>query len=206
VDRAYPGRQRIGAPAAAAVVRPEGLAALGGAIEALRPRAVDGNAEHRAARRGPELEGSPAAAVVAHLAGGAEVAVESGPAAEIEGVGLVGRNDQVAAIGLALAERGHAHVAPVRAAVLAAEHADAGDGVDHARMAATHDDAVQIDGIVDDIEAVADAGPGLAAVEAAQDAADLDAGVDLVRVRRVDRHAGHALGLRDRAQRDVGED
>ena len=94
---------------------------------------------------------------------------------------------------------------PTSTPVLAAEHPDPPDDVDRARLSRTHHDAVEVDRVVDDIEAFGDALPAPAPVQAAEEPADLHARVDLGGVARVDRDGGDALGLRIWAHRDVGK-
>jgi hypothetical protein len=63
-----------------------------------------------------------------------------------------------------------------------------------ARAPAADEHAVHVHGVVVHVLAVAQVLPVLAAVEAADDAADLDGAVDLVAVRGIDGQLEHALG------------
>src|SRR5207249_11883920 len=96
-------------------------------------------------------------------------------------------------------------VLPVASPVRTVEHSDATDRVDRARTGRTRRDAVEIDGVVGRVQAVRDALPALPIVEAAEQPADLDAGVELRGAGRIDRDPGDALRSGVRADGDVWE-
>src|SRR5882672_10597907 len=108
---------------------------------------------------------------------------------------LPGDLADVAAVRLALRiQRLEASARPVAARIRAAEEAGAPDGEDHPRPPAADEDAVHVHGIVVDVLAVAHVFPVLAAVETADDTADLDGAVELAGVGGIGGQPQHALG------------
>src|SRR4029079_8011196 len=87
----------------------------------------------------------------------------------------------VAAVRLALGIEGlQPRAGPVGARIRAAEEPGAADGEDAAPPPAADQHAVHVHGVVVHVLAVAHVLPVLAAVEAADDTADLDGAIDLV--------------------------
>src|SRR5207245_11760104 len=83
---------------------------------------------------------------------------------------------------------------PVLAVVRAAEQTGAADGEDHARTPASDQHAMHVYRVIVQVLPMAHVLPVHAAVETADDAADLDGAVDLIGVGRIDGHLQNALG------------
>ena len=93
----------------------------------------------------------------------------------------------------------------MRASIRAAKRADAGRNGNRAGMAGTDNHRMQIDRIFVDIQSVDDVRPGPPGIEAPDQSADLETGVDRVGIGRIDRDAEHSLRHRFWTHRDVGE-
>src|SRR6185436_787401 len=92
------------------------------------------------------------------------------------------------------------------ALIRAAEQAGPADGQNRSRPPPPDDHAVHVHGVVVHVLAVTHVLPVLAAVEAADDAADLDGAVELRGVGGIRREPEYALGrIRARRHGDVGE-
>src|SRR2546426_9114165 len=167
--------QRALDPAVAAVRAGEDLAAAGRREHALGLARVEGQREHRGARLHAHVDPAPAGAAVLAAEERAEVALEVRAGGDPDGPRIAGDFVDVAAVGLALGiQRLEPRARPVLALIRAAEEAGAADREDRARPPASDQHAVHVHRIVVHVLAVAHVLPVLAAVEAADDAADLD--------------------------------
>src|SRR5262249_34980820 len=123
------------------------------------------------------------------------VALEIGAGRHPDRPRITGDLTDVAAVGLVLVvQRLQARARPVPALVRAAEQAGASDGQHGARPPPPDDHAVHVHGVVVHVLAVAHVLPVLAAVQTADDAADLDGAIDLVGVGGIRRQLQYALG------------
>src|SRR5262249_15239346 len=207
VDLGRPRRQRALDPALARVLAGEDLAAVRRAEHAPGLPRVEREREHGGLRIETHLRPGPAHAAVLAAEQGTDVALEVRAGRDPDGLGIARHLADVATVGLSLrVQRLDPRARPVRTLIGAGEESGAGDGEDRARTPAPDQDAVHVDGIVIQILAVAHALPVLAAVEAPDDAADLDGAVDLVGVGGVDGHLQDALGrIRSGRHRDLRE-
>src|SRR5688572_26019597 len=87
-----------------------------------------------------------------------------------------------------------------------AEHGDLCDDVDGARGGAADLHAVQVYGVITDVQPVSDRLPALTPVTAGQQAADFDGGIHILGIRGVGGDADDALPQRRHVAGDVGED
>src|SRR5262249_34841284 len=198
VDLSGVRRQRPRRPDLAAVLACEYLAGAARAVHAPGLPLVERDREHRRLGFHAHVDARPARPAVAALEQRAQVALEIRATGHPDGPRIAGHLADVAAIRLPLGiERLESRAGPVHALIRAAKQAGAPDREHRPRPPAADQHAVHVHGVVVHVLAVAHVLPVLTAVEASDDAADLDRAVDLVRVGGVDRELEHALrGIR----------
>src|SRR5882672_4232313 len=175
LSRAFGQRTRY--PALPAVLAAEHLAAAGGAVHAFGLPRVEGEREYRGPRLHAHVDFRPAHA---------DFALKVGARGHPDGLRIAGGLADVAAVGLPVGiQRLEPSAGPVFAAIRAAEETRAPDREDLTGAPPPDQHAVHVHGVVVHVLAVAHVLPVLAAVEAADDAADFDGAVDLVGIRRI---------------------
>src|SRR5262249_13007825 len=186
IDLGGPFRQVAFSPVVAAILAPERLASTGRAVHALGLALVERDREHRALRLDTHLDARPRRAAVGALEQHADLALEARACRDPDRLGIARRFADVAAIGLTFGiQRLEVRARPVPAAIRATEQTGATDRQHRAGMPAADQDAVHVHGVIVHVLPMAHVLPVQAAVHAADDAPDLDGGVELVGIRRV---------------------
>src|SRR5262249_48007646 len=186
--------QRALDPALATVLAGEDLATVGRAEHAPGLALVERQGEHGGLRIEAHLHPAPARTAVLAAEERADVALEVRARRDPDSLGIARHLADVAAVGLSLrVQRLDPRARPVAALIGADEETRPRDGENRPGTPASDQDAVHVDGIVVQVLAVAHALPALAAVEASDDAADLDGAVDLVGIRGADGHLQDTL-------------
>src|ERR1051325_9811469 len=115
-------------PIFAAIPAGPHLAAIGGAGHQARPALVEHHLEHRVRRWRADIDLCPAVASVLAVQQHAEIALEATARSDADMPRIAGHLADVTAIDLPLGvERLQRHVPPMVAAIVAAEHAGAGN-------------------------------------------------------------------------------
>src|SRR5262249_12926038 len=175
------------APALAAILAGEHLAAAGRAVHALGLTLVEGDGEHRGLRLHAHVRASPAGAAVLATEEHTDLALKRGSAGDPHRLRVTGDFADVTTIRLAFRiQRLEPRAGPVPTLVRAREKAGAADREHRPRAPAPDEDAVHVDGVVVDVLPVAHVVPVLAAVETPNHAAHLDRAIELVGIRRID--------------------
>src|SRR5262245_12744002 len=170
-------------PTPAAVLAGEYLAAAARAVHAAGLPLVEGDGEHRGLRLNAHVRPRPARAAVGGAEQGAAIALEVRAGGHPDRPRIARDLADVAAVCLTLGiQRLEAGTGPVLALVRAAEETGAADRQNRPGTPASDQHAVHVHGIVVHVLPVAHVLPVLAAVESADDAADLDGAVDLIGV------------------------
>src|SRR2546421_6276065 len=181
IDLSGPRRQGSFGPALAAILTGEHLAAAGRTVHPLRLSLVEGDGEHGGLGLDAHVHPSPARAAVLAAEQDADVALKTRPRGHPDRFRITWDLADVTAIGLALViQRLEACPGPVPALIRAGEEAGAADGHDPPRTPAPHEDVIHIHGVIVHVLPVAHVFPVLAAVEAADDATDLDNATSLI--------------------------
>src|SRR5437660_11245339 len=182
-------------PALPAVLAGEHFAAAGRAEHAPGLPRVEGEREHRRPRLHTHVHPTPARAAVLASEQHADLALEIGARGHPDRLRVARSLADIAAVGLPVGiERLEPRAGPVLAPVRAAAQTGATDREDLAGAPAPDEDAVHVHGVVVHVLSVAHVVPVLAAVEAADHAADFDRAIDLVGVGRTGGELQDALG------------
>src|SRR5262249_30099819 len=188
-------RQRTFAPRAATILAREDLAAAGRTVHASGVSLVEDDAEHRGLRLEAHVDALPRHAAVTTAEQDADLTLEACPRSDPNLPRIPGDLTDVAAIRLPFRiQRLESRAGPVLSRVSAREEAGAPDGEDGSGAPSRDDHPVHVDGVVVHVLSVAHVLPVLAAVEAADDAADLDGAVDLLGIGRIDGQLQDPLG------------
>src|SRR5262249_23562027 len=157
------------------VLTGEHFTATGRTVHVLGLPLVEGNGEHGGFGLDAHIHLAPGHAAVGATEQYPSVALEIRPSGYPDGLRVARHLTDIPAVGLALGiQRLQTGSRPVPPVIGAAEEASAGNGKDRSRTPASHEDAVHVDGIIVHVVPVAHVLPVLAAVEAADDAADFD--------------------------------
>jgi hypothetical protein len=164
--------QRIDAPSRAAIARKDELADLACVEDSVWLFGVDRQPEDWRLQPDARLGLLPGRSVVPRDEQDAAVTVEVIGGAEIERFPVVGRVAESTAVGADRAQERCLQVSPMRTAVVASEHAEAGRDRQLARDFRIDHDGVNVDEAFVEIEPVDHVLPARAAVETAQEPAD----------------------------------
>src|SRR5262252_2380576 len=187
--------QRTLRPALPGVLAGEHLAATGGAVHSSRLPWVEGDGEDGGLWLDAHLHPRPSGSTVLAAEQNAELALEARACRHPDGPRIAGNLADIAAVGLPLGiQRLEPRAGPVLTPIHAAEEAGPADGEDGPGAPAPHQHAVHVDRVVVHILPVAHVLPVLTAVQAADDAADLDRAVELVGIGRIHGELQNALG------------
>src|SRR6266436_2866751 len=183
VDLRGPRRQWTLGPALANILTGEHLTTAGRTVHAPGLPLVEGDSEDGGLWLDAHVHPSPAQAAVLAAEQNADVALEIRTCGHPDGLRITRGLADIAAVGLSLGiQRLEPGAGPVLSPVRAAEEAGAADGKDHPRTPAPDQHAVHIHGVIVQVLPMAHILPARAAIEAADDTADLDGPVDLLGV------------------------
>src|SRR2546421_12508599 len=182
-------------PALTAVGAGEDFTTAGRRVHVPGLARVEGEGEQRAPRLDAHVHPAPARAAVLAAEQRTELAREIRAGGHPDRLRITRHFTDVTAVRLALGvQRLEPGARPVLAPVRAAEQARAAYGEEHPRPPPSDGHAVHLHRVVVDVLAVAHVLPVLTAVEAADDAADLDGAVQLAGVGGIGGQLQDALG------------
>ena len=161
---------------------------------------VDGDLEHSAGGRLTQVYSLPGLSNVAAteqgpgLLGTLGCSAAAGAGRQVHGLGVVGSHQQPTAIGAAGEHLVNLHMLPVVPPVPATEHGHLGNDVHRPSSRGADRHTVQVQGVVAQVGTVDQRLPALAAVPAAQQAANFDSSVHVRRIARVQGQADDPFG------------